>query len=113
MWLLPSASSPELRTSLHQPKPFPYRVKEAVAHSPARTCYEAGPLGDAPKQHLKASGVPCEVIAPSLIARQPSPAVQSGQAGREETGGPQPGRRNYGRPHPTRRAVAPRWTRGA
>ena len=65
-WLLPSASSSELRTFLHEPKPFRRLARAILAHGPARTCYEAGPLGCAPQRQLEAWGLPCEVIAKIL-----------------------------------------------
>ena len=44
-WLLPSDTSPEVRTIPHEVKPFRRLVRAILAHGPARACYEAGPLG--------------------------------------------------------------------
>ncbi len=76
-WLLPSASNPELRTIPHEPKPFGRLVKAILAHGPARACYEAGALGYAPQRQLEAWGLPCEVIAPSLIPRRPGQRIKT------------------------------------
>ena len=47
-WLPPGASTPEVLTIPHKPNPFRRLVKEVLACGPARACYEAGPLGNAP-----------------------------------------------------------------
>ncbi|MFI5284151.1 MAG: hypothetical protein ACHQ0J_13625 [Candidatus Dormibacterales bacterium] len=36
VWLPPGASTPELRTIPHEPKPFRRLVKEILAHGPAQ-----------------------------------------------------------------------------
>ncbi len=76
-WLTPGASTPELRTIAHEPKPFRRLVHEILAHGPARACYEAGPLGYTPQRQLEAWGLPCEVIAPSLIPRRPGQRIKT------------------------------------
>jgi transposase len=76
-WLRPGASTPEVRTIPHQPKPFRRLVKEILAQGPARACYEAGPLGYVPQRQLEAWGLPCEVIAPSLIPRRPGQRIKT------------------------------------
>lgn len=76
-WLLPGASTPEVRTIPHEPKPFRRLVKGIVAQGPARACYEAGPLGYAPQRQLVAWGLPCEVIAPSLTPRRPGQRIKT------------------------------------
>jgi transposase len=76
-WLSPGASTPEVRTIPHEPKPFRRLVKEVLARGPARACYEAGPLGYAPQRQLLAWGLPCEVIAPSLIPRRPGQRIKT------------------------------------
>jgi hypothetical protein len=50
-WLLPRATSPEVRTIAHEVKPFRRLVRQLLAHGPARACYEAGPLGYAPQRN--------------------------------------------------------------
>ncbi len=40
-------------------------------------CYEAGPTGYALQRTLEAAGVPCRVIAPSLIPRKPGERVKT------------------------------------
>lgn len=68
-WLLPRATSPELRTIPHEPKPFRRLAKKLLAHGPARACYEAGPPGYVPQRHLEARGLPCEIIGQSQTSR--------------------------------------------
>jgi transposase len=76
-WLLPRATSPEVRTIPHEVKPFRRLVRAILAHGPARACYEAGPLGYAPQRQLTAWGLPCEVIAPSLTPRRPGQRIKT------------------------------------
>lgn len=40
-------------------------------------CYEAGPAGFALQRTLEGLGIPCEVIAPSLIPRKPGERVKT------------------------------------
>lgn len=47
-----------------------------------RTCYEAGPTGYDTHRLLSSRGVPCEVIAPSLIPRRSGLRVKSAWNGR-------------------------------
>lgn len=44
-------------------------IRKLGEHQPVRLCYEAGPLGYVLKRHLDAEGLPCMVVAPSLIPR--------------------------------------------
>jgi transposase len=76
-WLLPNASTAELRTTPHEPKPSRRLVKEILNHGAARACYKAGPLGYAPQRQLDAWGLPCEVIAPSRIPRRPGQRIKT------------------------------------
>jgi len=66
-----------LRTIPHEAKPFRHLVRQILAHGPACACYEAGPLGYAPQRRLAAWGLPCEVIAPSLIPRRPGQRIKT------------------------------------
>lgn len=76
-WLRPGATTPEVRTIPHEAKPFHRLVKQILASGPARACYEAGPLGYEPQRQLAAWGLPCEVIAPSLIPRRPGVRIKT------------------------------------
>jgi transposase len=76
-WLFPGASTPEVRTIPHEAKPFRRLVQELLRHGPARACSEAGPLGYAPQRQLAAWGLPCAVIAPSLIPRRPGQRIKT------------------------------------
>ncbi|MFH1680301.1 MAG: transposase, partial [Candidatus Eisenbacteria bacterium] len=40
-------------------------------------CYEAGPTGYALQRQLRAAGVPCRVIAPSLTPRKPGERIKT------------------------------------
>ncbi len=76
-WLLPDATAPEVRTIPHEPKRLRQLVRHLLARGPARACYEAGPLGYVPQRQLVAWGLPCEVIAPTLIPRRPGVRIKT------------------------------------
>ncbi|HET7876927.1 MAG TPA: IS110 family transposase [Methylomirabilota bacterium] len=76
-WLRPGATDPETRTLPNEPKPLRRFVKELLAAGPARACYEAGPLGYEPQRQFAAWGLPCAVIAPSLIPRRPGDRIKT------------------------------------
>lgn len=76
-WLRPEATTPEVRTIPHEPKPFRQLARQLLAHGPARACYEAGPLGYVPQRQLVAWGLPCEVSAPALIPRRPGVRIKT------------------------------------
>ncbi len=76
-WLRPGATTPEVRTIPHEAKPFRRLVEQVLKLGPARACYEAGPLGYEPQRQLAAWGLPCEVIAPSLIPRRPGVRIKT------------------------------------
>lgn len=58
--------------------PEAYRKLIAKLDSPDLVaCYEAGPCGYEPHRILTALGVPCDVIAPSLIPRRPGDHVKT------------------------------------
>ena len=44
-------------------------VTKVSDHAPVRCCYEAGPCGFELQRYLQHHGIPCEVIAPSLVPR--------------------------------------------
>jgi hypothetical protein len=76
-WLCPGATAPETRTLPNEPKALRRLVKERLARGPARAGSEAGPLGYEPQRQLAAWGLPCEVIAPSLIPRRPGDRIKT------------------------------------
>jgi hypothetical protein len=93
-WLRPGAPAPEVRAIPPEPKAFRRLVRQLLAHGPACACYEAGPCGGmTPQRHLAAWGLPCEVIAPTLIPQQPGGSDQDGPPGCREAGRTLPGRR--------------------
>ena len=76
-WLLPDATTPEVRSLPHEPKAFRRVVQQLLRHGPARACYEAGALGYGPQRQLTAWGLPCEVIAPALVPRRPGVRIKT------------------------------------
>jgi transposase len=78
-WLRPGATDPETRTVPNEAQPFRRLVKALLAQGPVRACYEAGPLGYEPQRQVAAWGLPCEVIAPSLIPRRPGDRIKTDQ----------------------------------
>jgi transposase len=50
------------------------RRLQRLAPGEVRCCYEAGPTGYALQRQLRAAGVSCTVIAPSLTPVKPGPA---------------------------------------
>jgi transposase len=45
-------------------------IRRLRAQEHVQCCYEAGPLGYALQRQMQAAGVPCQVIAPSLVPRR-------------------------------------------
>ena len=45
-------------------------VARIAKHAGVRCCYEAGPCGFSLHRFLTTAGIPCEIIAPSLIPRR-------------------------------------------
>lgn len=76
-WLWPGASTPEDRTIPHEGKALHRLVRELLARGPAQACYEAGPWGYEPQRQLAGWGLPCDVIAPSLIPRRPGDRIKT------------------------------------
>ncbi len=52
-------------------------VKRLGRAEPLRACYEAGPTGYVLYWQLTALGVPCEVIAPTLVPQKPGDRVKT------------------------------------
>lgn len=53
------------------------RKLEREAEGGLQCCYEAGPTGYVLKRQMDAAGVPCQVIAPSLIPVKPGCAIKT------------------------------------
>ena len=54
-------------------------VKQKLARSgQVRACYEAGPTGYGLKRRLEAAGIPCMVVAPSMIPKKPGERIRTG-----------------------------------
>jgi len=56
-------------TDLTSVRRLAQQLKKHAAGGELRCCYEAGPTGFALQRQLEAAGVPCIVVAPSLIPR--------------------------------------------
>ena len=52
-------------------------VKRVRRQGPVRCCYEASPCGFELQRYLQAKGVPCEIIAPTLIPRRPGDRIKT------------------------------------
>jgi transposase len=53
------------------------RKLEREAMGPVRACYEAGPCGYVLQRQLTALGIPCAVVAPSLIPVKPGQPIKT------------------------------------
>jgi transposase len=53
------------------------RIRREAGESEIRTCYEAGPTGYALQRVLRAAGLHCIVVAPSLIPRKPGERIKT------------------------------------
>ena len=75
--LLPGQRTPALH-HLTSDIPTILRFVERVRRTgPVQCCYEAGPCGFELQRALTAHGVPCDVIAPSLIPRRPGDRIKT------------------------------------
>ena len=54
-------------------------TKKLNQHTPVSVCYEAGPCGYVLQRALVKQGVPCAVIAPSLIPKKPGERIKTDQ----------------------------------
>ena len=53
------------------------RLERLGKTSRVEACYEAGPSGYGPARTLQTAGIPCRVVAPSLIPRRPGDRVKT------------------------------------
>jgi transposase len=75
--LLPGHRVPALHP-LTSDAPTIVRFAERLRRQgPVQCCYEAGPCGFELQRALTAHGLPCEVIAPSLIPRRPGDRIKT------------------------------------
>lgn len=67
------------RTIPHEPKAVArwLRKTKREARGPIRCAYEAGPCGYGLQRQLRAEGIECQVIAPSLIPRKPGERIKT------------------------------------
>lgn len=52
-------------------------VTRIAKHAAVRCCYEAGPCGFSLQRFLTTAGIPCEIIAPSLIPRRSGDRIKT------------------------------------
>jgi transposase len=64
-------------------------VRKVLAKAPGRVifCYEAGPCGYALQRWIRALGVECSVVAPSLIPQKPGERVKTDRRDARKLGG--------------------------
>src|SRR4029078_5176287 len=74
--LLPGHRTPALHT-LTSDSPTILRFVQRLRVSGLQCCYEAGPCGFELQRALTARGIPCDVIAPSLIPRRPGDRIKT------------------------------------
>jgi transposase len=73
----PDGSVRELGTIANRPEAVRKLLAKLGARDRLRVCYEAGPTGYALYWQLTALGVPCEVIAPSLVPTKAGDRVKT------------------------------------
>ena len=71
------AAVEELGIIANQPAAVRTLVDRLGERATLQVCYEAGPLGYVLYRHLRALGVACQVVAPSLIPRKVSDRVKT------------------------------------
>lgn len=74
--LMPGQRTPALHTLTSESATI-LRFVQRLRTAPVRCCYEAGPCGFDLQRALTAHGIPCDVIAPSLIPRRPGDRVKT------------------------------------
>jgi transposase len=75
--LRPDAGECEDRVIANTPEALRRLFARFPERAALRTCYEAGPIGYDTWRPLEGLGVPCEVIAPSLIPRRSGARVET------------------------------------
>jgi transposase len=78
--LLPGERECDERVIANTPEALRHLVARFPDRAALRTCYEAGPTGYDTWRLLEGLGVPCEVIAPSLIPRRAGVRVKTDRA---------------------------------
>lgn len=77
--LAPGVQAPVTWELANEPRAVRRLAKKLVRESggAVRSAYEAGPCGYVLQRQLKAEGVPCQVIAPSLIPAKPGERIKT------------------------------------
>ena len=75
--LLPAHRTPALHALSSDPTTLGRFVERLRRQGPVVCCYEAGPCGFELQRALTARGVPCDVIAPSLIPRRAGDRIKT------------------------------------
>lgn len=68
---------PEIREIANNPAAVRKAIKQIGKGRSLRCCYEAGPCGYVLQRQLAGMGIPCQVIAPSLIPQKPGDRVKT------------------------------------
>lgn len=76
-WVPEGGAPEETREIPNDPRAVRKLFARLAAQGELRACYEAGPCGYAVRRQLETLGVPCEVIAPSLVPRRPGDRVKT------------------------------------
>lgn len=71
------AERPEVWEIANDPAAIRKTVQRLKKGRELRCCYEAGPCGYVLQRQLAAMGIPCDVIAPSLIPQKPGDRVKT------------------------------------
>lgn len=75
--MLPSGAEPVEWHVSNEPSSVRRLMRKLSEHRPIRICYEAGPLGYVLKRQFDTAGLPCMVVAPSLIPRRQGDRVKT------------------------------------
>jgi transposase len=73
----PPAQVEELGAIPNRPEPIRRLIQRLGARSALRVCYEAGPCGYAIYRQMRAHGIDCTVVAPSLVPLRPGDRVKT------------------------------------
>lgn len=72
-----SAGKPEVWEIANEPAVIRKTVQRLRKGRDLRCCYEAGPCGYVLQRQLAGMGIPCDVVAPSLIPQKPGDRVKT------------------------------------
>ena len=75
----PEAAEPEVWQEPHERRAVERMVRKLrrLGAGPVRCCYEAGPTGYALQRQLRALGIDCVIVAPSLVPVKPGARIKT------------------------------------